>query len=207
MRPAVAVTAVLLALGTGGCSGSTKHYVAAPPTTVAPAIRLKIAGTDLVWAGKAAAFPPTAQAGVLETLNKWLAGGVVAPLQAGVAGDIAGLFSAEVAPRLTGPDRVALVDEGLPRATAITPLADTVKLTVLTGQDGAVVLVTAKLNLRLAVEALDGPYAVSHSGELVLEPAAGGWRISGYDVRSTHEDTAGVTTTTAASTATTARAR
>jgi hypothetical protein len=204
MRPAVAALVVVLGLGTAGCSGSSPpKRAAAPPTTVAPIITLAVTGTDVIWAGKPAAFPGAVKAGVVDTLDKWLTGAVLTPLNSGAAGDITGLFSPDVAPRLSGPDRVALVDEGLPRATGITAAAQTVRLAALTDADGAVALVTATLDVRLDVAALDGPYSVAHLGELVLQQDGGTWRIAGYDVRSVHVDKAGVTNATATTTVTT----
>ena len=200
MRRAVAVIGVVVALGTAGCSGSSHPRAVAPSTTAAPAraIAFTVAGTDVIWTTKAADFTPAAKAGVVGILDKWLAGAVVLPLRSGAAGDIAALFTSDVAPRLTGPDRVALVDEGLPRATALTPTVENVKLTALFDGDGAVALVTAALNVQLIVTAPDGPYTVGHTGELVLQQDFGVWRITGYDIRSTHQDITGATTTTTA---------
>jgi hypothetical protein len=203
MRSVVAGSLLVLAVSATGCSGGSSHRrVAAPPTTAAPAIRLAVSGADVAATrGPAPAFPAAVQTGVMGTLDKWVEGGVVTALRSGVAGDIGGLFTADVTPRLTGPDRVALVDEGLPRANAIRPAAQTVALTALTGADGSVELVTARVDLRLDVAAPDGPYTVAHSGELVLAPDAGGWRIAGYDLRAVRQDTSGTTTTTTATTA------
>jgi hypothetical protein len=201
MRPAVAALVVVLGLGATGCSGSSSPKRAvAPPTTAAPVVKLSVSGTDVIWTGKPGSFPDATKAGVMATLDQWLTGAVVTPLQSGAAGDISPLFSPEVAPRLAGPDRVALVDEGLPRATGITPAAQTVKLTALIDAVGAVALVTATLDVRLDIAAVGGPYSVTHLGELMLQQDGGTWRIAGYDVRSVHEDAAGVTSTTATTT-------
>lgn len=204
MRPAIAASLLVLAVGARGCSGSSPQRGRGPTTTVAPALQFAVTATDVAAAGTRQPFPPAVETAVVATLDKWMDDAVVAALRSGAAGDIAPLFTADVAPRLAGPDRVALVDEGLPRATAIRPDSQSVALTALTDGDGVVALVTARLDLRLAVAATDGPYAVAHLGEVVLAPDGGGWRIAGYDLRATRQDVSGTTTTTTATTMTTA---
>ncbi len=127
-----------------------------------------------------------AWAGVLATLNGYLEAAVLAPLRSGgPAGDLAPLFTAEPGARLSASaaDRAAFVDEGLPPASGIRKEAAVASLSGLAGRDGVVSVVRAELDLRLAAE-IDGvPVTIARTGELVLVPEGGRWRIDAYDLK------------------------
>jgi hypothetical protein len=156
---------------------------------VAPPEPMVITGTgfDVHTAGRVpqAAFD-AAWAGVLDTLNRYLHAGVLTPLRSGgPAGDLAPLFSGPAAAKVTvaGPDRSAFVDEGLPPLSEVRKEAAVATLTALAGTDGTMSVVTAGLDLRLVGQVDGSPVRVARTGELVLMPDGGRWRIDAYNVK------------------------
>ncbi len=140
-------------------------------------------------------------AGVLDTLNRYLDAGVVTPLAHGWPRRRP---DAAVQPRRpsngsspAGVDRFAFIDENLPPVSDLRSERAVAGLTGLAGKDGTVSVVTAGLELRLIGHVAGAPVTVVRTGELVLMPEGGTWRIDAYDikvVRTIAEDT---TTTTA----------
>ena len=127
-----------------------------------------------------------AWAGVLDTLNRYLEAAVLTPLRSGgPAGDLAPLFSGPAAAKVTvaGPDRSAFVDEGLPPLSEVRKEAAVATLTALAGTDGTMSVVTAGLDLRLVGQVDGSPVRVARTGELVLMPDGGRWRIDAYNVK------------------------
>lgn len=197
-----------------GCSRATSHaYTTQTTTTPAPAvgppvrpgapagpIAFSASAFDLHAAGsvKAADFD-AAEAGVLDTLNRYLITAVLIPLRSGgPAGDLTPLFTRPAVDRVMagGPDRFALIDENLPPVSDLRKDAAAVGMTALAGGDGALSVITAGLDLRL-VGSIDGqPVSVVRTGEVVLVPDRGAWRIDAYDISVTRSRAGAATTTT-----------
>lgn len=130
-------------------------------------------------------------------LDRYLNNAVVGPLRSGrPAGDLSNLFVSDVLPRLLGPDRGALLDEGLPPVDDLNVKTATADLVALAGPDGVAVLVAG---IRMEIEGhLEGtPLTVNRTGELHLAPEGDYWKISAYDIRVERRTANGVTTTTA----------
>jgi hypothetical protein len=139
-------------------------------------------------------------AGVLDTLNRYLQAAVVTPLRTGgPAGDLAPLFNppalAQVVPG--GPDRFAFIDENLPPVSDLRSERAVAGLTGLAGTDGTVSVVTAGLELRLIGHVAGAPVTIVRTGELVLMPEGGTWRIDAYDIKVVRTVAEATTTTTA----------
>lgn len=137
-------------------------------------------------------------AAVLDTLNRYLDAAVLTPLRSGgPAGDLTPLFTPLSAGRVTtvGPDRAAFIDEGLPPATDLRRERGVATLTGLGGRDALLSVVSAQLELRLTGRVDGAPLTLVRTGELVLIPEGGTWRIDAWDLRVTRS-LAGVTTTT-----------
>ena len=171
----------------------------APPTPIA----FTGAGFDLHTAGPVgpAAFD-AAWTGVLDTLNRYLEAGVLTPLRSGgPAGDLTPLFIPSAAERVMpgGPDRFAFIDENLPPVDDVRAEAAVARLTALAGPDGIMSVVTAGIDLRLIGHINGAPVGVSRTGELVLMPEGGTWRIDAYDIAVTRTRADETTTTTARS--------
>jgi hypothetical protein len=142
-------------------------------------------------------FPDDVKASVTATLERYLQEAVLGPLRSGgPAGDLEPVFTGLARARVDGPDRAALVDEGLPAAGSVRAESATVGFAALAGADGAMTVVTAAVDLRLRASD-DDPVTIARTGHLVLVPDGDGWKIDGYDVRTTREGGDGATTTTA----------
>ena len=129
-------------------------------------------------------FPEDVKAAVMATLNTYLATAVVQPLRTGrPPGGLEAVFTGAAAPRLGGPDRAALVEEGTPVSGKVRKDRADVKLTALTGPGGEVVAVTARLDVSLLVSSGDSRLAVVRAGDVALVPEGATWRIDSYDVR------------------------
>ena len=160
------------------------------------------AGFDLHTAGRVspATFDAT-WAGVLDTLNRYMEAGVLAPLRSGAAaGDLAPFFTPLAVDRVAGggPDRAAFVDEGLAPATDLRKERAVATLTALAGADGTISVVVANLDLRLTGLVGGGPFSLDRAGELVLMPEGETWRIDAWNLKVTRRLTDTTTTTTAA---------
>lgn len=139
-------------------------------------------------------------AGVLDTLNRYLEAAVLTPLRTGgPAGDLAPLFNRPAYERVApgGADRFAFIDENLPPVSDLRSERSVAGLTALAGRDGAVSVVTAGLELRLIGHIAGAPVTVVRTGELVLMPGGGTWRIDAYDIRVVRTIAEDTTTTTA----------
>lgn len=198
-RPAALLVVVVLAATLGACSG--KGSKPAPPPTEPPPAPIAwdvTVGEVHAVRPPAPALPDEVRAKVTATLERYLADAVVGPLRSGQpAGDLAPVFTAPALSRLNGPDRAALVDEGLPRAPGLRSEAALVRLDALAGADQAPAVVTAAMELRLQTGGLD-PVAIVRTGDLVLVPDGDGWKVDGYDLRVSRDSAdSGATTTTA----------
>jgi hypothetical protein len=212
-RVSLLLAGLLLVAGCGRSSSPayTAHTIPpspqAPPTVpvmvLPPLPPITITGDafDL----HAASPVPTATseatwAGVLDTLNRWMEAGVLTPLRTGgPAGDLAPLFHppalANVVPG--GADRFAFIDENLPPVSDLRSERAVAGLTALAGQDGTVSVVTAGLDIRLIGHVAGAPVTVVRTGELVLLPEGGTWRIDAYDIRVVRTLAEDTTTSTA----------
>ena len=211
------VAGVLLAAGCGRPASpafTTQTTIPQPAPTVAapapaptlplpPAPPIVITGDafDLHTASPvpAATFNAT-WAGVLDTLNRYLEAAVLTPLRTGgPAGDLTPLFNAPALAQVVpgGPDRFAFIDENLPPLSDLRSERAVAGLTALAGKDGTVSVVTAGLELRLIGHVAGAPVTVVRTGELVLMPEGGTWRIDAYDVKVVRTVAEATTTTTA----------
>ena len=169
---------------------------------VPPAAPVTFTGTafNLHTAGRVtpAAFD-AAWAGVLETLNRYLEAAVLQPLRSGgPAGDLTPLFTSPAVQRVmaVGPDRVAFIDENLPPVSDLRQEAAVAGLNALAGPDGVLSVVTVGLDLRLIGHVGGATVKVVRTGELVLVPQGGSWRIDAYDIRVTRAVGENTATTT-----------
>ena len=142
----------------------------------------RLAGAEVPATG-AKSLPDGVLAGVLSTLNRYLDGAVIAPMKSGrAATDLPALFTATAAQRLGGPDRATLVDDGGPAGQAVGIDDASTTLTGLAGGDGSISMVAAKVDVVVRAGPPADATRVARSGELVLVPDGGAWRIDGYDL-------------------------
>jgi len=180
---------------------------AAPPAGAAkkPKAVVKLAPGEVTVYKTGAApdtLPADVQAAVMSALTGYVGAATVTPLKKGTADATAlgATLGTPVVARLTGPDRAVLLDEGLPKSVGkIKVNGAPVALTGLADPDGNVVVVTAKIDTTATTKSAKGPLAITRSGELVLEPDNGTWKITGYalTVDRTGKGVKPTTTTTA----------
>lgn len=203
-RSLVLVVATTVALATAGCSGSdepdgTSGRSGAPGGENSGPIGFGVTSMN-VEAGR----PPSpetveqAKAAAVSTLNSYLKIAVLDPLgSAAPVGDLTPVVTESVSNRLAGPDRAALLDEGLPKMEGIRADRAGVDLTVMAGQAGEILMVAADVELKLRGTADGTPLAIDRTGEFLLVPAGGAWKIDGYRIHVTRDTPGGATTTTA----------
>jgi len=188
-RLAVFVLVVAL-VAAGGCRRDSDST--SPPSTsstVPPEIRVTASSVEVESMGSGpVAFPDEVRDSVVSTLNAWIDLGVVDPLLSGQpALGLDAAFTPEAMARLTpgSPDRTAMLEEG--GLAAVRPEKASATLVALAGQDGALSLVTAAVEVAFVRVAGVDQVRVVRTGEVVLVPVEGGWRIDGYDVVTTHD--------------------
>lgn len=148
-------------------------------------------------ASPAPPLPDPVRAGVLSTLNRYLNDGMLAPLRSGTAGELNATFTAGAASRLAGPDRAALVDEGLPHSGDVEAKTATATLSALAGTGDDIPIVTANVKMLAVSGSGANAVTIDRSGDLIFVDEAGTWKIDGYDIR-VARDSGGTTTTTSA---------
>jgi len=112
------------------------------------------------------------------------------------------LFTADAGARVTGPDRKAFFDEGLPRFGGLEPVASRVTLTALAASDNPGPALVVARYLWDVTNADRSSDRVTRTGELSLVKQDNQWKVAAYTivVRRTVD---GETTTTTATTETT----
>lgn len=187
-----------------GCSPAvsraySNHVTGAPDAPDRP-IAITGSGFDMEAGGNVSrATTDATWSGVLATLNAYLDAAVLRPLfTGGPAGDLAPLFMSPAVDRVTtGADRAAIIDEGLPPTDDVRSERAVATLTALAGSDGVVSVVSATLDLRLSGSSNGAPVTVTRTGDLVLLPDGGTWKIDAYDIQARRTVGDAVTTTTA----------
>jgi hypothetical protein len=77
-----------------------------------------------------------------------------------------------------------LTDEGVPKATgSITSSSADTAFTALADTSGRIVLVSASVSLNLQNPVSGGTLHVVRTGDLLLAPDGGPWKIAGYDLQ------------------------
>lgn len=156
-----------------------------------PEFAFTVTGTDVqAMAAQPPAFPPEVAAKVKAGLDAYLADGVIEPVRDGKAP--AGLeqsFTPAALARLTtsAPDRSAVLEDGVTVTGKVRQDRANAKLTALTAPDGAVVLVTAQVELAHTVDAGDADVALVRTGELVLVDDGGSWKVDAFDIRTSRD--------------------
>ena len=188
------VIAVIVAVALSSCSSSAKtstptsRAAASAPSASSTAPKAPAHRTFTLSEPEIAAFntdallPHEAKDGAQTLLNQYLDRAVLTPLQSGRAGDLAPLFTAAALDRLNGPDRAALVDDGVPGASEVSLDKAIASLTALVGPEG-VHLIVAGINVIVTGKVNGTPIVVQHSGELTLVVDGDAWKISSYDVK------------------------
>lgn len=170
--------------GDGGATPATKD--GSTSTTADPDFAFAVVGSELhPMAPAAPDFPPEVVEAVTASLNSWLGAAIVTPLRTGQpATGLEPLFTEPALGKVSvaGAERAAMVEEGTPVSGKVTQDRANVRLTAVTGPGGGVEFVTAQIDMAHAVPSNDGFVDLVRSGELVLVPYGGTWRIDAFDV-------------------------
>ena len=200
---AIALIAVVAVVVMGGDDKKKEG----PKFEASTAVDLKVGNLDIVSPQSTGSFPPELADQLISVIGKYVDDGIVTPLRKGKADDqkMAALFDLAANNRLAG-DRVALLDEGFPKAVGkIKITAPPVNFLAL-ASGPAILLVTAAIDLKIRARLATGTATIHRVGTLVFaKQQSGDWLITGWTL---HVDRAGpgveVTTTTAPATTTTA---
>ena len=178
------------------CSGREAAETTSTTTSTVAPVAVALTLTSVEPNGTA---PPSNEviAGVEGTLNRYIAGAVIQPLQTGaVPPELPELFTPAAAARLGAEDRASLVDEGLPRFPRIDPLVATFGVSTIADGDGLVGVVVARLDLQVRASRKKTAVDIVRQGDFVLVPDPAGWKIDSYQIHAAR-DTVPPTTTTA----------
>jgi hypothetical protein len=180
-RAPVAVLLAVISVALVACSGGDD---AAAKKTAVPAgstLKLEAGDVQVAAAGPPGTLSDADRQAIVETLKKYIVAATIDPLHGRKIGDLSGVFTAEAAASLAGPDRAAAVDEGMPKATSVVKATTPpVAMVALSDPTGAIDLVGTTLFLDVNAKATGGPVRVLRTGELVLRRDAGAWKISSY---------------------------
>lgn len=180
-RAPVGLLGAALALSIAACGGggSSAKPAAAPPagsnlTLAAGPVQVEASGTP----GTLAAAD---QAAIIATLRKYVTVATIDPLHGKPVGNLSAVFTAPALASLTGANRDAAVDDGMPKATTtVTVKNPPVALTALSDPNGSINLVGAPLFLITDTKTATGPVHVVRTGEVMLSHDASGWKIASY---------------------------
>jgi hypothetical protein len=175
------------ALAFAACSGGSSKAKAttAKSAPISSSVSLRVTGATVESAGPDVAFPTDLRNQAAQLVNQYVESAVVAALRTGVpATDLPTLFGPDAAGKLSGPDRAVLTDEGVPKATgSITSSSADTAFTALADTSGRIVLVSASVSLNLQNPVAGGTLHVVRTGDLLLAPDGGPWKIAGYDLQ------------------------
>src|SRR4051794_26174121 len=175
---ALAVGVVVLAASCGGGGDDAAATTRAPSKT---SISLVPGPVRIAAAGTGGTLSDEERDAIIATLDGYLNTATMQPLHGTPVGDLAGFFTTDAAPSLTGTNRDALVDEGLEPATSTVKVtAQPVPLTALADPAGAINLVGATLDITTSTANAAGPVTVHRVGEMVLRRDGNTWKINRY---------------------------
>jgi hypothetical protein len=131
-------------------------------------------------------------------LDRYLTNAMLVPLRTGqLVGDVSDVFAEAALARLTGPDRGALLDEGLPKASDVKVETAAASVSVLMDRNGDIALVWTGIRINIGAKVGDTPVAIERTGELMLALEGDDWKISAYDISVTRDTPQGTTTSVA----------
>lgn len=163
------------------------------------AARFSFGDPDIRAVRVPAELPEDVQNEIRELLDRYLNTATLTPLRKGGAvADLGGVFSGQALERATGPDRAALVDDGLPRMARMQLGDASARLTALLGPSG-VAVVAADIHVLVTGAVTGGALTIERTAELQLARDGDSWKVGGYDVSVTRTGPDGVVTTTTTS--------
>jgi hypothetical protein len=174
------LSAVLVGCSGGGDDAAPTSGAKAPEGStldlVAGDVRVEATGNPGVLAD-------TDKNAIVNTVRRYVIAATIDPMHGRPIGDLAPLFTAPAVAALAGLDRVAALDEGIPKATSTVKVTSApMLLTALSDPTGAINMVGTSLYLDARTTAEDGPVRVKRSGELILTRDSGTWKIASFQL-------------------------
>ena len=192
-----------LAVAVAACSGGGGKSASTSTTRSGTAVTIAAGPVTIAASGAAATLSDADRTAVVDTVRRYVTAASIDPLQGRPVGELAVVFTPSATTQVKGPDRAAMLDDELPKATGkVTATATPLAMTALSDPTGAIVLVGVNLDLHLRAAAAKGPVDVKRTGALVLAKDGDSWKIASFRV--TVDRTGAGLPPTAASTSTTA---
>jgi len=181
LRAPVLLVGAALALSLAACSGGGSAAKAKAPAPTGSKLTLAAGPVQVQAAGTPGTLSDADRNAIITTLRSYVTAATIDPLDGKPVGDLSKVFTPEALAALTGVNRDAAVDDGLPKATGtVTAKNPPVTLTALSDQTGAIDLVAAPLFLDVHAKASGGQLRVLRTGEVLLQQTAGTWKIASY---------------------------
>jgi hypothetical protein len=184
---AIAAVVLVVVLVSGGSDNKSSTTKKASPTTTSrnDTITVPLGPVSSDSAGPPVNVSPVQAQQIVNTLQKYVKDATVQPLRNGALGaDLPTLFDQGTLAQVSGADRRVVLDEGLPQVTGdLTATAQPVPIVGLGDQGGALVLVTATLDLNVSgtTTSHGDPLRIGRKAEFVLAPGPyGSWQITSY---------------------------
>jgi hypothetical protein len=189
----------LLVVALVGCSGGSDSKAKSGPVASpkGSSLELTSGGVQVESTGAPATLSAADRAAIVNTVRRYVIAATIDPFHGKKIGDLTPLFTPPAAAALNGLDRVAALDEGVPKATGLVKVkAQPMILTALSDPMGGINLVGTSLYIDASATANEGPVRVKRSGELVLSRDAGTWKIASFKLVADRSGSGLGTTTT-----------
>ena len=183
----------------GGGSGDAKSARVASPK--GSSLELEAGGVQVESTGAPATLGKADRAAIVNTVRRYVIAATIDPFHGKPVGDLAPLFTLPEVAALNGLDRIAALDEGVPKATGLVKVTSApMILTALGDSMGGINIVGTSLYIDARATAKDGPVRVKRTGELVLSRDAGTWKIASFKLAADRSGSGLGTTSTSRST-------
>jgi hypothetical protein len=170
----------LLGLALAGCGGGSEASARAKAPQ-GSTLDLRAGPVHVENTGNPGTLADTDRDAIVDTVRRYVIAATIDPLHGKPVGDLASIFTPPAVAALSGLDRVAALDEGIPKATELVTVESApMILTALSDQTGAINLVGTSLYVDAQTESARGPVRVKRSGELVLTRDSGAWKIASF---------------------------
>jgi hypothetical protein len=175
------LAAGLVALALTGCSGGSDATAARTKAPAGSTLDLVAGSVHVENTGNPGTLADADRDAIVDTVRRYVIAATIDPLHGKPVGDLEPLFTPPAVAALAGLDRVAALDEGVPKATSTVEVESApLILTALSDPSGAINLVGTSLYLDATTDSERGPVRVQRSGELVLSRDGGTWKISSF---------------------------
>jgi hypothetical protein len=194
----------LLVVALLGCSGGSDAGAKDGRKTNAPegsTLDLESGGVEVETTGAPATLTDADRNAIVDTVRKYVIAATIDPFHGKPVGNLTRLFTLPAVAALNGLDRVATLDEGLPRATSTVKVTSApMILTALSDPLGGINLVGTSLYITASANAKDGPVRVKRTGQLVLSRDGDTWKIASFKLAADRSGSGLGTTTTSRAT-------